>query len=84
MKKNTLKAKEAAEFMEMNVQTLKAGLIYGTLSRVGTATITGYKKDPRTGKERPRYMYHIPRILAERYMGMSYEKWLKRKEGKNG
>ena len=54
----------------MNERTLKSGLISGTLD-IGSAIIT------KVINNKPRYKYHIPIKRAEKYMGISYEDFLK-------
>jgi putative UDP-3-O-[3-hydroxymyristoyl] glucosamine N-acyltransferase len=54
----------------MNERTLKSGLISGTLD-IGSAIVT------KVINNKPRYKYHIPTKRAEKYMGISYEDFLK-------
>ena len=76
MKKNTLTVKECAEFIEKSQQAVRIGLQKGAF-KFGTAiqTIPPTPSRPRGGWD-----YHIPRVAVERYMGISYEKFLKEKE----
>ncbi|BBM55048.1 MULTISPECIES: hypothetical protein [Leptotrichia] len=65
-----LNVEEACSFLQMNERTLKSGLISGTLD-IGSAIIT------KVINNKPRYKYHIPIKRAEKYMGISYEDFLK-------
>ncbi|BBM49754.1 hypothetical protein [Leptotrichia wadei] len=65
-----LSVEEACSFLQMNERTLKSGLISGTLD-IGSAIVT------KVINNKPRYKYHIPTKRAEKYMGISYEDFLK-------
>ena len=65
-----LSVEEACSFLQMNESTLKSGLISGTLD-IGSAIVT------KIINNKPRYKYHIPTKRAEKYMGISYEDFLK-------
>ena len=65
-----LSVEEACSFLQMNERTLKSGLISGTLD-IGSAIVT------KVINNKPRYKSHIPTNRAEKYMGISYEDFLK-------
>ncbi len=76
MEKNTLTVKECAEFINKSQQSIRIGLQRGAF-KFGTAIQT---VEPTPQKPRGSWDYHIPRVAVERYMGISYEKFLKDKE----
>ena len=71
--KNTLTVKECAEFIGKSMQSVRIGLQRGNF-KFGTAIQT---KEPTPTKPRGAWDYHIPRVQVEKYMGMSYKKFLK-------
>ena len=75
--KNTLTIKECADFIGKSAQAVRIGLQRGNF-KFGTAIQT---VQPTTTKPRGSWDYHIPRIQVERYMGMSYEKFLREEKG---
>ena len=71
--KNTLTVKECAEFIGKSMQSVRIGLQRGNF-KFGTAIQT---KEPTPTKPRGAWDYHIPRVQVEKYMGVSYKKFLK-------
>ena len=80
MMKNTLTIKECADFIGKSAQAVRIGLQRGNF-KFGTAIQT---MSPTPAKPRGSWDYHIPRIQVERYMGMSYKKFLEEEGDRNG
>ena len=70
-----LTIKEAAEFIGKGQQYVRVGLQTGRL-KFGTAVQT---REPTRDKPRGAWDYDIQRIQVERYVGMSYRKFLEMK-----